>query len=93
MAWSKDTCVKNRVRSKVTERKVRSGIEVERGGWAGDYLDGDQPKKRPHIWLDREENTSVQTSALVQSDILVWPPQQQGPRRNRWPGCQRKESR
>ena len=37
-------------------------------------------RKKPHIFLDREEDTSTQTSAPVESEPLVWPTQQQGPR-------------
>ena len=62
-------------------KKVAVGLkrrgELSRRIW----FDGDPLRRRkPHIFLDSEENASTQTRTLVESELLLRPPPQQGPR-------------
>ena len=52
---------------------------------------GSTEKKAPHICSDCEQDTSTQTSAPIETELIVWPPPQWGPRgrRTKWPDHQR----
>ena len=89
LAFSKDTCLeKKRVRLKVTPRKVRVGLKRRREpsrrrlGW------------RLAWWGFTEKEASHLHSAPIETELLVWPPLQWGPRgrRTKWPDRQSKES-
>ena len=86
LVFSEDTCLeKERVRSKVTPRKIGVGLKRrwelnKRGlGWRLAWW-GSTEKKRPHICSDREEHISIQTSAPIETELLVWSPPQWEPR-------------
>ena len=51
-------------------------------------------RRRPHICLDCEEDTSTQISAPIEIELLVMLPPQWGSRgrRTKWPDRQHKES-
>ena len=100
LAFNEDTCLeKERVWSKVTPIKVKVGLERRRElckrrlGWRLAWWGSTEKKKASHL-LELKGDTSTQTSAPIETELLVWPPPQWGPngRRTKWPDCQRKES-
>ena len=100
LAFSEDTYLeKERVRSKVTPRKVGVGVKRRREpssrrlGWRLAWWGSTEKKEASHLL--GEEDTSTQTSAPIETELLVWPPPQWGPRGRIGPHCgegQRKES-
>ena len=69
LAFSKDTCLeKERVRSKVTLRKVEVELkrnrEFNKGAWVGGELDGDPLRRRSLTFAPIEGKTPVLRSAL-----------------------------
>ena len=79
LAFNKDTCLeKERVRLKVTPRKVGVGLKRRREPSKRKLglkirLVGDR-RRRPHICS--EEETSTQTSIPIETELLVWHPPQ-----------------
>ena len=94
--FSEDTCLeKERVRSKVTPRKVGVGLKQRRepsrrrlAWW------GSTEKKEASHFLGLRGKHQYSDQRSNRNRALVWPPPQWGPRgrRTKWPDRQRKES-
>ena len=82
LAFSEDTCLeKERVRSKVTPRKVGVGLKRRREpsrrrlGWRLAWW-GSTEKKKVSRLLGLRGRHSTPTSAPIETELLVWPPPQ-----------------
>ena len=98
--FSEDTCSeKERVRSKVTPRKIEVGLKRRRElsttrlGWRLAWWGSTKKKEALHL-LGLRGRPSIPTSAPNETELLVWPPPQWGPRgrRTKWPDRHCKES-
>ena len=88
---------KEKVRSKVIPRQVGVGLKrrQETSKRSGRRLAwwGSTENEASHL-LGLREDTNTETSTPIETELLVWPPSQWGPRerRTKWPDRQRKEN-